>query len=119
MISIVEPPLPPRKAFGDVHMKYYAPLLDNIQILSPTAASSGDLVPPFAESVGCFYGFIMYSTLLKNPCSKLTLNGVRDRAQIFVDGLYISTVYRVTQPGAAVIQLPAGAFEFNGTYFES
>ena len=106
--SVEEPALPVRKAFGDVEMKEYAPLLGNVRVLSPTPASTGDDNPPFAESVGCLYGFILYSTLLPRAAKTLTLNGVRDRAQVFVDGQYVTTVYRVDNAGAITIPLPTG-----------
>jgi beta-galactosidase len=107
-----EPPLPPRVAYGALPLTEYAPLLGNVRVLSPTRAASGSAQPPFAESVGCWQGFLLYSTLLPGPAKTLTLNGVRDRAQVFVDGVYLATVYRVTQAGAATINLPASALFF-------
>ena len=103
-----EPDLPNRSAYGTLPMTQFAPLLTNIQHLSPQPASQGSTNPPFAESVGCFYGFVMYSTLLPAAASQLTLNGVRDRALVFVDGKFVDTVYRVTSPDGVQIQLPEG-----------
>ena len=111
-----EPPLPPRTAYGDVKMTLVAPLLGNLKVLAPTAAATGTAATPAAETLGpaCHYGMMLYSKTLtasdlagssdSGAAAGLTISagGLRDRAQIFVDGVEMGTLYRVSNPTAAI-----------------
>ena len=100
-----EPPLPARTAYGEVKMTSVAPLLSNLKVLSPTAAATATPTTPAAETLGpaCHYGMMLYSkTLTSSDLADLEVagtgglsisaGGLRDRAQIFVDGIEMGTV---------------------------
>ena len=100
-----EPPLPARTAYGDVKITSVAPLLSNLKVLAPTAAATGTSTTPAAETLGpaCHYGMMLYSKTLTTrdlldldagSSAGLTISagGLRDRAQIFVDGIEMGTV---------------------------
>jgi hypothetical protein len=100
-----EPPLPARSAYGDVKMTSVASLLSNLKVLAPTAAATATSTTPAAETLGpaCHYGMILYSKTLTTSdlldldaagSAGLTISagGLRDRAQIFVDGIEMGTV---------------------------
>lgn len=105
LVLPAEPPLPARTAYGDVKMTSVAPLLSNLHVLAPTAAATATSTTPAAETLGpaCHYGMMLYSkTLAANDLLDLeapgsggltiSAGGLRDRAQIFVDGIEMGTV---------------------------
>ena len=102
---VPEPPLPARTAYGAVKMTSVAPLLPNLKVLAPTAAATATATTPAAETLGpaCHYGMMLYSKTLTASdlldlevagSGGLTISagGLRDRAQIFVDGIEMGTV---------------------------
>lgn len=100
-----EPPLPPRTAYGELKMTSVAPLLSNLKVLAPTAAATATSTTPAAETLGpaCHYGMMLYSKTLTSRDLldldaagsgglSISAGGLRDRAQIFVDGIEMGTV---------------------------
>ena len=120
------PPLPARTAYGDVKMTGVASLLSNLKVLAPTAAATATSTTPAAETLGpaCHYGMMLYSKTLTAgdllhldaaDSAGLTISagGLRDRAQIFVDGIEMGTVSALvycTVPCCAVIVVTASRF---------
>ena len=83
--------------YGNVSMSQRANLFDNLDTLvGHTLTDSRD--PVFGESIGCQYGLILYTHEFEDSSYKsLSLNGgVKDRAQVFVNGLYQGLSYRVS-----------------------
>ena len=104
-----EPPLPARTAYWDVKLTGVASLLSDLKVLAPTAAATATTTTPAAETLGpaCHYGMMLYSKTLTADdllhldaagSAGLTISagGLRDRAQIFVDGIEMGTVSALT-----------------------
>ena len=102
---VPEPPLPARTGYGAVKMTSVAPLLPNLKVLAPTAAATATATTPAAETLGpaCHYGMMLYSKTLTasdllglevagSGGLSISAGGLRDRAQIFVDGIEMGTV---------------------------
>lgn len=83
----------PRKAFGTVKLGRTQPLFACLDVLSKPVRSAAPLP---MEAVGQSYGYILYRTRLTGPCPecKLTMHELHDRAQIYLDGASVATVYR-------------------------
>lgn len=93
-----EPAFLPRLSFGAVDVVQRTDLFDNIDTLAPDGpASSGDMYPPFAESVGCHYGFVLYTHVLTHTVTNASVSfgEIKDRAQVFVNSAFQGTSYRV------------------------
>eukprot|EP00466_Bigelowiella_natans_P008939 jgi/Bigna1/87586/estExt_fgenesh1_pg.C_220034 len=99
-----EPELLPRKAiFGGqaVHMGEGIELLreNMMNVLSPDAAATNLTEPVAMERLGCYYGLILYSSVLAQDLSGSNLSiphGPRDRAHILVGGKLIGLMSRTT-----------------------
>ena len=68
------------------------------------------------ETVGCFYGSMLYTTSLPKAAAGATLGfggAVQDRVQVFVDGAFQGTSYRVT--GSTPVTVTVGS----STLFDS
>ncbi len=83
-------PLPapaPRRAFGKVELQESAALLSSLDQLSKPIRS---VIPLPMEALGQNYGFIHYRTTVQGPREKapLELQGMHDRALIFMNGEY-------------------------------
>lgn len=81
----------PRRAYGEAKLKGSAPLLPLASGLSPVRS----LMPVSMERIGQDYGYTLYRTTLVNEreLRKLQLTGANDRAQIFLDGRHLVTLY--------------------------
>eukprot|EP00466_Bigelowiella_natans_P016535 jgi/Bigna1/132910/aug1.19_g7618 len=99
-----EPELLPRKAiFGGqaVHMGEGTELLkeDIMNVLSPDAAATNLTEPVAMERLGCYYGLILYSSVLAQDLSGSNLSiphGPRDRAHILIGGKLVGLMSRTT-----------------------
>lgn len=89
------PPSMPKKNYGEVRMMEQARLFDSLPKLSNPVQST---YPKTMEQLGQDYGFILYSTRVAGPLTrtKLAIQEVRDRALIFLDGVYQGVVERNT-----------------------
>ncbi len=100
-------------AYGNVQLTEIATLFDNLENIS-TAIPSVTL--KYMEEVGQNYGFILYRTTVKGPqeaqCSKLSIDTVKDRAGIFVNGERRATYKRWEMPTEEEkIKIPLGVNE--------
>lgn len=84
---------PPKRAYGPVKLEQSAPLFENLTRIATLTRSACTLS---MEKVGQSYGFILYRTRLTGPTDRLPLviREVRDRALVFVDGVFQGTIYR-------------------------
>ncbi|WP_375105256.1 beta-galactosidase family protein [Paenibacillus sp. RS8] len=98
----------PKISYGKVALTERAELFtaSNLDKLSEPVNSV--FVQPM-EKLGQSYGFIVYSTFVKGPRSrqKLHIEGVRDRAQVFLDGQLLGVIER-WNPQPLEISIPAG-----------
>ena len=102
-----EPPLPPRTGYGSVTFTSSAPVLANIPKLS-TSTNAGLFS---MEAINCPYGFLVYTTKLDAAVTAgdLTFKGLKDRAQVFVDGVLQGTSYRVNSAPPVTITAKVGS----------
>ncbi|MDI2125497.1 glycoside hydrolase family 35 protein [Yinghuangia seranimata] len=103
------PPAPPRLKLGDVRLPHAAPLLAHLDDLSTPVLSPHTLT---MEEVDQAYGLILYRTWVSGPREPgpLHLDGLADRAQVFLDGVPVAVLDRSTAgPGGAdaTAHLPA------------
>ncbi len=82
----------PKKAYGKVTAEGYAPLFENLRILSQPFHSD---VPKCMEEYGIGYGYILYETKLDREYhnARLSFERVGDRAQIFINRVPAGTVF--------------------------
>ncbi|MEC0091774.1 glycoside hydrolase family 35 protein [Paenibacillus macquariensis] len=82
-----------KKAYGQVNMSQHASLFESLDKLSTPVQRT---CPDPMELLGQNYGFILYTTRISGPRpeTKLNLQDVHDRAQIFVDGEFKGVVER-------------------------
>ncbi|MFU1794333.1 glycoside hydrolase family 35 protein [Paenibacillus azoreducens] len=93
-LGLLELPEPiAKKAYGQVNMTQQALLFDSLDKLSTPVQRT---CPDPMELLGQNYGFILYTTRISGPReeTKLNLQHVRDRAQIFVNGEFKGVVER-------------------------
>ncbi|NOU88559.1 beta-galactosidase [Paenibacillus sp. LMG 31460] len=85
----------PKKHYGIVRLTEQTRLFDSLDQLSSPMTSK---CPITMEQLDQDYGFILYTTQISGPRAKnkLVLQQVRDRALIFLDGIYQGTVERNT-----------------------
>ncbi len=77
----------PKAAYGEVTLSEAAALFTNAQKLAAPVHAAAPLT---MEELGQDFGFVLYSTTLHGPFEELplTLEGVHDRALIYVNGQY-------------------------------
>jgi len=82
-----------KKAYGQVNMSQQASLFESLDKLSTPVQRT---CPDPMELLGQNHGFILYTTRISGPRpeTKLNLQDVHDRAQIFVDGEFKGVVER-------------------------
>ncbi len=82
-----------KAAYGKVDMIESASLLSNLDMLDKSPVSLN--VPLSMEDCGQGYGYIAYSTVTRHKLcgKKLVINGLGDRAQIYVGDKLIHTMY--------------------------
>lgn len=104
----VLPELPapmPIKSYGTISMTHESDLLNHLDdLVEPVKRAC----PVPMEALGQDYGFIVYSTHVSGPRSEsLYLQEVHDRAQIFVNGVYLDTIER-WNPRSLQLDIPEG-----------
>ena len=100
----------PKAAYGTVALTEMAPLLDNLDALSTPVKAAAPLT---MEEMGQDFGFVLYSSVIDGPCEKLPLevDGVHDRAQIYVNGKLTGIINRCRPEEKPEITLEMGMGE--------
>jgi beta-galactosidase len=95
-----------RKAYGTVELNGYAGLFDRLAALSEPVHSA---VPLTMEKIGQNYGFILYTTRITGPrpAEALHIQEVRDRAIVFVDGVFAGIIERGKEEQTVTFPVPA------------
>ena len=99
-------PAPGRKAaYGKVKLTACADLLGSVSSLGKTVRRAA---PVPMEKLGQGYGYILYSAFVRGPREEMTLNiqDVRDRAHVFVDGVFKGIIYRNDEKSAVRFSVP-------------
>ncbi|WP_308637499.1 glycoside hydrolase family 35 protein [Paenibacillus silvisoli] len=101
------PPAAPRHGYGKVELSEEAELFRQLDALSFPIRSA---TPLTMEKAGQAYGFILYSTTVSGPrpAERLTIQDVRDRALVFVDGVYQGVIERAQTQQTLMLEIPAG-----------
>ena len=104
--------LPPveKLAIGEVPLTQVALLMDHLLALDPQPVH--EACPEPMEKVGQGYGYILYRTHVTGPREDfpLILDEVHDRAEVFVDGVFVGRVFRDGPKDAIRLTIPcAGA----------
>lgn len=91
-----------KKAYGQVNMSQQASLFESLDKLSTPVQRT---CPDPMELLGQNYGFILYTTRISGPRpeTKLNLQDVHDRAQIFVDGEFKGVIERWNKDAEPII----------------
>ncbi|MEI7436939.1 MAG: glycoside hydrolase family 35 protein [bacterium] len=99
-----------RRAFGQVELTETARLLDNLERLSRQVRSA---VPLTMEALGQDYGFIHYRTMVQGPREKmaLELQGMHDRALVFVNGAYRGVIDRNDKESTVQLEFGPGQYQ--------
>ncbi|MFW6366849.1 MAG: beta-galactosidase, partial [Spirochaetota bacterium] len=84
----------------------HATLFQSLQYLSTPVFS---VTPMTMEELGEPFGLVLYRTRVEGPLTDalLLINGLCDWAQVFVNGVYHSTLYRAEETTDAAIDIPA------------
>jgi beta-galactosidase len=106
--DIPDGPLPapaPKKAYGRAALTESAGLFDSLETLSTKRMS---VTPDPMEYFDQDYGFILYRTHISGPRpeSMLYAHEVRDRAQVFVDGLPLTVFERESSDEVTTLAVP-------------
>lgn len=93
------------------------PVMEGVSLWEALAGLSTPVALPTPEpmeTLGQDYGFILYRTHLRGPQKgKLSILGLHDRAQIFLDGLPLGVLER-SRPGKEIkVSLPAGGAQLD------
>lgn len=101
--SLLPAPVP-KKKYGIVEMKEYAKLFEVLPKISEPIYRTH---PETMEKLGQDYGFVLYRTSIKGPLETvpLTIQEVRDRALVFVNGEYQGVIDR-WKNGSLNIKVP-------------
>ena len=89
-----DPPAPTAKRnYGKVSLTSSARLFDILDDIS-SKSFYGD--PQKMETLGMRQGYLLYRTVLRGPLGKETvrLRGLKDRAQVWIDGVYTGSIWR-------------------------
>jgi len=100
------PPAIPKIAYGKVNMESQGQLFENLNSLSKAVESPS---PVSMEKLGQQYGFILYRAKINGSTGEnnLSIMGLHDRAQVFLNGEYKGTIYRNNEKE----KLKLGSFE--------
>eukprot|EP00049_Salpingoeca_infusionum_P027795 m.34366 g.34366 ORF g.34366 m.34366 type:complete len:777 (-) comp9761_c0_seq2:315-2645(-) len=98
-------PAAPSFFSASVNLMQQVSLMDSLDVLTVNTVQAS--TPNASEFYGQNYGFTLYSTGIR-PFSafNLSIPNVRDRAQVFLNGAYYGTTYRVTPQTIQLPQLP-------------
>ncbi|AZN39288.1 glycoside hydrolase family 35 protein [Paenibacillus albus] len=101
------PPAIAKQAYGRVELAEQAVLFEQLNAIS---APTQSVTPLPMERLGQQHGFILYSTRISGPrpAEQLYLHDVRDRALIFLDGVYQGVIERAPVPQSVTITVPEG-----------
>lgn len=100
-------PVPETQFVAGIRLTRCASLAENLDVL--TAGIRKAARPLTMEEMGQGYGFLLYSAELpagREIDEQLFLDGLHDRAQVYLDGEYIGTLYRNQGPSDAEIPGP-------------
>lgn len=95
-VEPIEFPHPlPKKHYGEVRLNQQAQLFDSLDLLTTPIHS---VCPETMERLGQNYGFILYASRIEGPLSqtKLAIQEVRDRALVYLDGVFQGVIERNT-----------------------
>lgn len=99
-LKLPEPPVPERCALGEIKLTQAVPLLDSLEVLSKAVVSER---PLSFEELDSPYGFVLYRFKSeKEGRQTLSLRNLRDRALLFVKGVYAGELHRNDPPGKTV-----------------
>ena len=103
------PPARPKSAYGKFHLHYTGSIFDNLARLSPNPITSA--LPLTFEPLKQAYGFVLYRTTIPmntlDP-STLYIDGLHDRAIVFLDAKPIGLFSRVTNITTMDVYAEAG-----------
>ncbi|MFC4059943.1 beta-galactosidase family protein [Planomonospora corallina] len=104
------PPLPPVLPAGRVALTESVSLFDALPALAGPPVTSG--TPPTFEELGLDHGLVLYRLAVPGPRQPypLAVDGLRDRAHLYVDGERVAVLERgrehpVPVPGPATVEL--------------
>ncbi len=106
-------PAPIKKiAYGAVSMTEQASLFDSLERLSTAKYRSN---PEPMEMLGQSFGFILYTTRVSGPReeNELVLQEVRDRALVYLDGVYQGVIERADKEKKIRISIPENGAELS------
>lgn len=95
-VNLAELPYPiPKRHYGEVRLTEQVSLFESLDRLT---TSTKHVCPEPMEKLGQDYGFTLYTTYITGPRpqEKLVIQDVRDRALIYVDGVYKGVIERNT-----------------------
>ncbi|MBR2373715.1 MAG: beta-galactosidase [Lentisphaeria bacterium] len=96
-LKLEAPPLPERRAYGEIKLTGAVPFFEAVDMLSCEIPAERALS---FEELKCYYGFVLYRFEAENDgVQSISLNGMRDRVQFFVNGKYTGTLHRNDVPG--------------------
>ena len=97
----------PKAAYGKIRLTERASLLPQADRLSSPIRSAQTQT---FEELGHDFGFLLYRTTLRGPCTDVTLElgRVHDRALVFLDGRHIGTVERSRRRDVMPLSLAPG-----------
>lgn len=102
----------PKRNYGKVAMTERAPLFLQLDNLASAAAG---VYPVPMEELGQNYGFILYRTRVSGPRGTvaLTLQEVRDRATVYLNGEYQGVIERWEPESKLELTIPEGGAELS------
>lgn len=111
-LPAMELPLPiPKKSYGIIQLNEQALLVDSLESLSTPVLST---YPETMETLGQDYGFILYSTHITGPRSgQLFIEEVRDRAMVYLNGVYQGVIERWNPESKLVLEIPREGAELS------
>lgn len=97
----------PKKAYGDVVLTEQALLFEQVQHLGQTVRRPA---PVYMEALGQSQGYLLYSSVVRGPIEPLPLilDGLHDRALIFIDGEFRGVVNPPHQEDQPQLSLQRG-----------
>ncbi len=100
------PKAQPLIEFKDIKFTKSLPIFDFVKTIKPVVAAQ----PLTFESLGQGYGFVLYrTTVKKSEQGKLLIKGLRDYANIYVNGKWVGEVNRYYKKYDLDVQIPANA----------
>lgn len=96
-----------KAAYGELKLTESAPLFENLGRISECSVTSA---PPTMEELGQDFGYVLYATTLTGPFEELplSLDHVRDRALVWLDGEFKGVMERTRRSDEIRIGLKNG-----------